>query len=99
MEFGREIHQAYDSATAEGSAINEFRFKGNISGTECRGFGGPPSWRGTGGTTGPLKVALKAVRISQFALELKYSWYRPAVIAFATICDRTEAERRPRCRR
>lgn len=35
---------------------------------------------------GPVALALRAVRVAQFALELRYSWYRPAAIAFARIC-------------
>jgi hypothetical protein len=32
-------------------------------------------------------MVLSVVRIAQFALELRYSWYRPAVIAFARVCS------------
>jgi hypothetical protein len=35
---------------------------------------------------GPVTHVLRGVRVAQFALELKYSWYRPAVIAFAEVC-------------
>lgn len=34
----------------------------------------------------PVLLVLRGVRVAQFALELKYSWYRPAVIAFAEVC-------------
>lgn len=85
IEFGREYikHRFSDG---EGSAIKEFRF----TGTHLRNGISRLWWAAelarNGRDYGPVKVALRAVRIAQFALELKYSWYRPAVIAFATIC-------------
>jgi hypothetical protein len=35
----------------------------------------------------PVALVLRGVRVAQFALELRYSWYRPAVIAFAEVCN------------
>jgi hypothetical protein len=34
-----------------------------------------------------VPVVFKSVRTAEFALELKYSWYRPAAIAFACVAE------------
>jgi hypothetical protein len=83
IEFGREYVQ-HRFSKEEG--IKEFRF----TGTHLRNGISRLWWAAelarNGRDYGPVAIALKAVRVAQFALELKYSWYRPAVIAFATIC-------------
>ncbi len=85
IEFGRDYikHRWSDGG---GNAIKELRF----TGTHLRNGISRLWWAAelarNGRDYGPVALALKAVRIAQFALELKYSWYRPAVIAFATVC-------------
>jgi hypothetical protein len=85
IEFGREYikHRFSDG---EGSAIKEFRF----TGTHLRNGVSRLWWSAelarNGRDYGPVAQVLSGVRIAQFALELRYSWYRPAVIAFARVC-------------
>jgi hypothetical protein len=82
IEFGRDYTKHRFS---DGGAIKEFRF----TGTHLRNGIARLWWAAelarNGRDYGPVAQVLKAVRIAQFALELKYSWYRPAVIAFATV--------------
>jgi hypothetical protein len=85
IEFGREYikHRFSD---ADASAIKEFRF----TGTHLRNGISRLWWAAelarNGRDYGPVELTLRAVRVAQFALELKYSWYRPAAIAFARVC-------------
>lgn len=85
IEFGRDYIK-HRFSNGEGSAIKEFRF----TGTHLRNGVSRLWWSAELARNGrdyePVAQVLSAVRIAQFALELRYSWYRPAVIAFARIC-------------
>lgn len=85
IEFGRDYikHRFSDG---EGKTIKEFRFTGPHLRNGISRLWWAAEVARNGRDYEPVSLALKAVRIAQFALELKYSWYRPAVIAFATIC-------------
>lgn len=86
IEFGRDyVRHRWPGAGPTG--ITQFRF----TGTHLRNGISRLWWCAELSRNGrdyePVALALRGVRVAQFALELRYSWYRPSVIAFARLCS------------
>jgi hypothetical protein len=84
IEFGRD-YVKHRFSNGEASGIKAFRFTGSHLRNGVSRLWWSAELARNGRDYGPVAQVLSAVRIAQFALELRYSWYRPAVIAFARI--------------
>lgn len=85
IEFGRQYIRARFS-DGTGEPIKPFRFTGTHLRNGIARLWWSAEMARNGRDYSPVSQVLSAVRIAQFALELKYSWYRAAAIAFARVC-------------
>lgn len=92
-EFGRSyVRQRFGDG---GGPVKPFRFTGAHLRNGVSRLWWAAEMTRNGRDYSPVAQVLGAVRIAQFALELKYSWYRPAAIAFARVCiDRKLSDER-----
>jgi hypothetical protein len=86
IEFGRE-YVRHRWAPDTGEPINNYRLTGSHLRNGVSRLWWAAELARNGRDYGPVDLVLRGVRVAQFALELRYSWYRPAVIAFAKVCS------------
>ncbi len=70
-----------------GGILNPWRFTGGLLRNGVSRLWWAAELLRNGPDYSSVDLALRRVRTAQFALELKYSWYRPAAIAFVRVAE------------